>query len=80
MEKALTAQQVLEKSGFIIIEGNQEREVGKAHTVHQGYGLVPDGIQVFITHEISRDEAVPLLRSWGWGMPTRKHIYKAVAE
>ncbi len=76
----LTAQEVLDKHGFIIIEGNIPREVGKVHLVYQGFGYIPDKTPVVIVGELTPDEAAPLLRSWGWSMATRKHIYKAVAE
>lgn len=78
---ALTAQEVLDKYGFIPVHSQEPIEGGV--DVHVAYGLILEpGTVVVVVGELSEQEVLPIYEDSGWDMPRwpNSFHYKAVAE
>jgi hypothetical protein len=75
----MTAQEVLERYGFIPLWSNKEKIVPCVVEVQSGTA-VPLGDKLLLVGRLERDEFVRICRDIGWLSEPGLYHYKAVAE
>ncbi len=76
------AQQQLDDRGFFVYSSTFSKPLGvQPSRINRGCILVEPGTPIVLTEELSREEAVSIVESYGFHVSERcTHFYKAMAE